>query len=109
VFNQIPQYGDVSAESVTRVLNLASENTADFNIQSDPRPSGGTSSYWTWTTADIPQVIELAAVSTSDAQLENNDAFYSGILFGVVGGAVIGLITELVVPLSRRREVREVP
>jgi hypothetical protein len=104
IFTQIAEPGDVGAQSVTRVLSLSSGNTADFNIQTDPHPDGFAPTYWTWVTGNSPQVVQLAAVNTSQVQRENNNAFYSGILFGVVGGALIALITELVMPLSRRRE-----
>jgi Na+/proline symporter len=77
-------------------------NTADFNIQTDPHPAVSTSSSWSWVNRDSPQVIQVAATNSSDIQHENNDAFYSGIIFGVVGGALIALITELVVPLRRQ-------
>ena len=55
-----------------------------------------------WIIKDTPQVMQLAATNSSATQRENNDAFYSGI----VGGALIGLITDLVVPLHRRRTGR---
>jgi hypothetical protein len=98
-----PQVGDLGAATVTRVLYLDPDtNTADFNIQTDPHPSVTTASSWSWSIRHTPQVIQVAATNASDAQHENNNAFYSGILFGVVGGALIALITELVVPLRRQ-------
>jgi hypothetical protein len=97
-----PQLEDLGAATVTRVLYLdADTNIADHNIQTDPHPTVTTASSWSWTFRHTPQVIQVAATNASDAQHENNSAFYSGILFGVVGGALIALITELVVPLRR--------
>ena len=78
-------------------------NTANFAIQTDPHPTVSAPTSWSWTTKDTPQVIQVAATNSSDTQRENNDAFYSGVLFGVVGGALIALVTELVVPLRRHR------
>ena len=102
-FSQIPQNGDVGAESVVRVLTITDGITSNFNVQSDPHPVPLGSSSWTWSTPSNPQVIQVAAVNVNDAQHENNRTFYSGVLFGIVGGALIALITELVVPLSRRK------
>ena len=93
--------------TVTRTLSLESgNNTANFAIQTDPQPTVSSPRSWAWIIKDTPQVLQLAATNSSATQRENNDAFYSGVLFGVVGGALIGLITELVVPLHRRRTRR---
>jgi hypothetical protein len=90
-------------ESITRVLTLNGGNTTDFAIQTEPQPTLSAPLSWTWTSKDSPQVIQLAATNSSESQRENTNAFYSGVLFGVVGGALIALVTELVVPLRRRR------
>ena len=106
-FTEIPQTGDLGMATVTRTLHLESgQNTANYAIQTDPHPTVSAPSWWSWSIKGTPQVIQLAATNSSATQRENNDAFYSGILFGVVGGALIGLITELVVPLHRRRSGR---
>jgi hypothetical protein len=102
-YTQIPQTGDLGAGTVTRVLALDGGNTANFAIQTDPHPTISAPTSWTWVIKDTPQVIQVAATNSSATQHENNDAFYSGVLFGVVGGALISLITELVVPLRHRR------
>ncbi len=106
-FTQIPPAGDLGMATVTRTLSLESgNNTANFAIQTDPQPTVSSPRSWAWIIKDTPQVLQLAATNSSATQRENNDAFYSGVLFGVVGGALIGLITELVVPLHRRRTRR---
>lgn len=100
----IIQFGDdrdLAAGQLNRVVDLQGSNTSNFNLQSDPRPAVTKERSWTWTTKDSPQVIQVAAVDTTDAQRENNNALYSGILFGLSGAAAIALITELVRPLSR--------
>jgi hypothetical protein len=102
-FTQVPVSGDVGDASVARVLNLDGGNIANFSIQSDPHPVPFGSGTWTWRTTHSPQVIELAAIDETETQRESNNAFYSGVLIGIAGGALIGLITELVVPLSRKR------
>ncbi|MFZ0248310.1 MAG: hypothetical protein WAL61_00075 [Acidimicrobiales bacterium] len=103
-FTEIPQDSDLGVATVTRTLSLEEgNNTANFAIQTDPHPTIAAPTSWTWVIKDTPQVIQVAATNSSAAQHENNDAFYSGVLFGVVGGALIALITELVVPLRHRR------
>lgn len=102
-YTREPQVGDLGVGSVRRVLYLNGSNTANFAIQSDPQPTVTIPTSWAWAIKDTPQVIQVAATNSSDLQHENNSAFYSGVLFGVVGGALISLITELVMPLHRRR------
>jgi hypothetical protein len=94
--------GDLATGTITRVLQITHGDTADFSLQSDPHPSASTEQSWTWTTQDSPQLIQVAAINTSDTQRENNNAFYSGILFGIAGAALVALITELVRPFGRR-------
>jgi hypothetical protein len=101
-YTQIPQTGDLGVATVTRVLRLDDGSTANFAIQTQPSATITYGSSWNWTIDHTPQVIQVAAINSSAAQRETNQAFYSGILFGVVGGALIALITELVVPLHRR-------
>lgn len=95
--------GDLAAGTVTRILNLADVTTYDFNVQSDPQPSVSDAGSWTWISNDLPQTLQLAAINSSDLQRENNNAFYSGILFGIAGGALVALIAELVRPFNRRK------
>jgi hypothetical protein len=103
-YTQIPQSGDRAVGEVRRILYLGEgSNTANFAISTDPHPTVSAPTSWTWVSKNTSQVIQVAATNASATQHENNQAFYSGVLFGVVGGALIGLITELVVPLRPRR------
>ena len=61
-----------------------------------------TVSSWSWTLRHTPQVIQVAATNASDAQHENNNRVLLRHPLRVVGGALIALITELVVPLRRQ-------
>jgi hypothetical protein len=97
---------DVADGTTTRTLQLTGGHTADWNIQTDPHPTRSTSRSWTWETHDSPQVIEMAAINSSDTQRETKNAFLSGILFGIAGAALITLIAELVAPLNRRRDIK---
>jgi hypothetical protein len=95
--------GDQASGKVTRVLDLADGTTADFAIQSVPLPKVSQGQSWRWVSRNLPQAVDLAAVNSSDLQRENNNAFYAGILFGIAGGALVALITELVQPFGRRK------
>ncbi len=96
------QVGDLAVTTVRRTLYL-DDNTANFAIQSQPLPTLPETTSWTWKNKDTPQVIQVAATNLSETQHDSDNAFYSGVLFGIVGGALIALITELVVPLHPRR------
>jgi len=86
----VPQVGDIGGLSITRTLTLSDGDTADWGVQSDPHPTSTTGSApasWTWVTTPSPQNILLAAINTTDLQHENNDAFVSGVPFGLAGGS----------------------
>ena len=95
--------GDQNAGTVTRVFDLRDDFTADFNAQSDPLPAVTGAQSRMWVNHDIPQAVQLSAINSTDVQRENNNAFYAGIFFGIAGGALVAVITELVGPLTRRK------
>jgi hypothetical protein len=78
---------------------------------------------WTWTDqidanqlaqddlVQKPYVSPLPLQAARFAALErdNHDAFLSGVLYGIAGAALIGVITELVGPLGRRRHADDGP
>ena len=92
--------------AVTRELNLATGNTLDYAVQSLTSPS--TVGYRTWEWSKIPfgNALSFAAVNTSVTQHDSYQAFLSGIVFGVAGGALVALIQELVAPFRSRKELR---
>jgi hypothetical protein len=51
-------------------------------------------------------VLSFAATNTSETQHDSYQAFLSGIVFGVAGGALVALIQELVAPFRSRRDLR---
>ncbi len=92
-----------------RQLRLGSPDadTADYTIQSLQQPKVVMSDSWQWP-ADktLPEPLAFAAVNTSETQHDTYDAFLSGIMFGVAGGALVSLIVELVAPFRSRQERR---
>jgi hypothetical protein len=90
--------------AVTRTLSPDAAETADFVIQSQVQPTSSTLDSWQWSVQVPPaDSIRLSAVNISGTQHDTYRAFLSGIVFGIAGGALISLVTELVAPLSRRR------
>ena len=65
-----------------------------------------TSGGWQWSSAARPAVPDVSAVNTGETQHDSYDAFLSGIVFGVAGGALVALILELVAPFRSRQERR---
>ncbi len=77
--------------------------TADFSVQSVVLPSTDYGGGWQWSgrpLADTP--LAVSAVNTSETQHDSYQAFLSGILFGVAGGALVAIIQELVAPFRAR-------
>lgn len=94
---------------VTRRLNLGSLDASDYAVQSLHQPTSVTQGGWQWAprlTQILPQPLNFAAVDTSETQHDSYQAFLSGVLFGVAGGALVALIQELVAPFRARRELR---
>jgi hypothetical protein len=84
--------------------------TFDFEFQSNPEPDQPEApDFWYWgfpaqiTAATETTAIAVAAVNTNDLQKESNDAFLSGLLLGISGGALVGVIAELATPFARKR------
>jgi hypothetical protein len=98
------------SEKVAYQLTLGSSdaNTADFNVQSLQHPTTSTDTAWLWKAGSfgslIAQALTFTGVNTSETQHDSYNAFLSGIIFGVAGGALVSLIAELVAPLRLRRE-----
>jgi hypothetical protein len=104
-----PLYVDIPGDTaeVTRQLHPGSFDTADYAIQSLRQPTSASPNAWQWAAPakfEFPQPIAFAAVNSSETQHDSYDAFLSGILFGVAGGALVSLIAELVAPFRSRQE-----
>jgi hypothetical protein len=89
---------------VSRVLDPAAGDTANFVIQSQTAPTNSDSSSWGWSGPGIREPIHLSAVNVSGTRHDNFWAFLSGITLGIAGGALIAILQEFVAPLRRRRD-----
>ena len=93
---------------IDRTLYPNAGNLANYSFQSPTLPNGNHSAFWGWdlnTQSHDP--LSVAAVNQSRNQTETYHTFLSGILFGVVGAGLIVLLSELLWPLSRRRDEAE--
>jgi hypothetical protein len=104
-------YVDVPGENTgsTRQLNVGSQDAADYAIQSVDHPTSVTQGGWQWSSKSalsFSDPLAFAAVNTTETQHDSYQAFLSGIVFGVAGGALVALIQELVAPFRTRRELR---
>jgi hypothetical protein len=54
----------------------------------------------------LPVPLTFSAVDSSETQHDTYDAFLSGIVFGIAGGALVSLVQELVAPFRSRRDLR---
>ncbi|HEY1828519.1 MAG TPA: hypothetical protein VGF87_10880 [Acidimicrobiales bacterium] len=99
---------DVQASvGLARQLNLGAGTTADYSIQSVVQPSSDYGGGWQWSERPLARTaLAVSAVNTSETQHDSYQAFLSGIVFGVAGGALVALIQELVAPFRSRRELR---
>jgi len=92
--------------AVGRGLNLGSGTTLDYAVQSLVQPTSVTPGGWQWSKTPAENDLAFAAVNTSDTQHDSYQAFLSGIVFGVAGGALVALVQELVAPFRSRKELR---
>lgn len=103
----VATYGD--EVNPTRQLNVGEGTTADYSIQSSVQPNSVFPGFWQWNALPAADAaLAVSALNASGIQHDSYDAFLSGILFGVAGGALVGLLTELVAPFRSRKE-RQAP
>lgn len=94
----VTEYAPMYGLSGTSELGTAKDWT--FQTQAPATEQSG----WSWPSGAGP--FGVAAVNTNTSQHDENLAFFSGVILGVAAGALISILTELVAPLSRRRDNR---
>ena len=88
--------------TVTRSLVLNGTSLSSYSLAGGIAPTEATARSWVWTDnlstsfqsqarAEIP----IIASSLPGIQRDNQDVFYSGILFGIAGGAAVSIIPAL--------------
>lgn len=97
------------AYAVAHQLDSAPLDTADYAVQSLQQPTKVAPLDWYWAPnshVGLLDTLIFTAVDTSATQHDSYQAFLSGIVFGVAGGALVALVQELVAPFRTRKELR---
>ena len=96
--------------SLTQYLVPSHGDTANYALQAATAPTRSSAGQWEWSTSKYSigsDPLRISAVDTNGTQHDSYRSFLSGIAFGVAGGALISLVTELVAPFTRRRDARQ--
>lgn len=107
----IPIFGfsqNLASSNLTRELTIGgftgASNLDQYSIQAGPSPTTMWPSTWEWDNVNPYTPTVIFGANLDGIQNESNKVFIAGILFGIMGGAVIALIQELAAPVKRRRE-----
>jgi hypothetical protein len=100
--------------TVTRVLQLSTASTYAYSLAEGIAPTSFSAQGWTWQSPLSTSVgsqaaapVTVYATSIVGVQQANDNTFYSGILFGIAGGALISLLIALPGLLKRAIEDRD--
>jgi hypothetical protein len=99
--------------ALTNVLQLSGTSLSGYSPSGGAAPEAVGPRSWAWTSALSGDFGSLAATempifgsSSSGIQRENHNAFYSGVLFGVAGGAALSVLPALPGVIDRRKARR---
>jgi hypothetical protein len=105
----IPNYSArESGLSVTQSLYLqnplqrSQPITGTYSLQAGTLPTRTDPFGWHWS-GNKGGLIQLTALSILDSQHKAYLGFISGVMFGIVGGAFVALLQEMLQPIRRRR------
>jgi len=94
--------------TLTRSLVLSGSSLSSYALAGGIPPTGESAQAWIWSGSLSGEVqdqaryeIPIIASSLPGIQHDNKNAFYSGILFGVAGGAAVSLIPALLDAVDR--------
>jgi hypothetical protein len=80
--------------------------TAEYSLQAGTLPTSTDPYGWHWSGMQGGSPVQVTAVDIPVSQHEAYLGFVSGVLFGVVGGAVVLILQELLEPIRPRRRAR---
>jgi hypothetical protein len=100
--------------TVTRSLVLGGSSLSSYTLAGGLPPTAVSAQAWIWSSSlggeiqnqarfDIP----IIASSLPGIQHDNQDAFYSGIFFGIAGGAAVSIIPALLDAVDRHKSRRK--
>jgi hypothetical protein len=111
---EAPSSGNGSDVSLDMTRNLYFDNyqenlqpvTAQYSLQAGTLPASTDPDGWHWTAGQGNGSVQLTATNIQVSQHEAYLGFLSGVLFGVVGGAVVLILQELLEPIRIRRRAK---
>jgi hypothetical protein len=111
---QAPSSGNGSGLVLDLTRNLYFDNyqenlspvTAQYSLQAGTLPTSTDPDGWHWTVGQSNGSVQLTATNIQLSQHEAYLGFVSGVLFGVVGGAVVLILQELLEPIRIRRRAK---
>jgi hypothetical protein len=80
--------------------------TAEYSLQAGTLPTSTDPDGWHWAAGTGDGTVQLTATNIQESQHEAYLGFVSGVLFGVVGGALVLILQELLEPIRPRRRKR---
>jgi hypothetical protein len=80
--------------------------TAQYLLQAGTLPTSTNAYGWHWTADPDDASVQLTATNIQVSQHEAYLGFVSGVLFGIVGGALVLILQELLEPIRIRRRAR---
>lgn len=83
--------------------------TAEYSLQAGMLPTSTDPVGWHWAAGQSNGSVQLTATNIQVSQHEAYLGFVSGVLFGVVGGALVLILQELLEPIRIRRRVKGEP
>lgn len=99
------------AGTLTDILQLRGTSLYSYSPSGGLTPTGFGPTTWSWTSplsgsggGLVSSVIPVSGSNTAQIERDNHNNFYSGILFGVAGGAALSLIPALAVSIDRRKK-----
>ena len=111
---EAPSSGNGSALPLDLTRNLYFDNyqenlqpvTAQYSLQAGTLPTSTDPVGWHWAAGQGNGSVQLTAINIQVSQHEAYLGFVSGVLFGVVGGAVVLILQELLEPIRIRRHAK---
>jgi hypothetical protein len=97
--------------TVTRSLVLGGSSLTSYTLAGGVPPTEATAQAWVWSSSLSNEIqnqarfeIPIIASSLPGIQHDNQNAFYSGIFFGIAGGAAVSIIPVLLDAVDRYRD-----
>jgi hypothetical protein len=105
-----------SSGTLTRGLVLSGSSLSSYTLAGGVPPTEESAQAWIWSSSLSGEVqdqaryeIPIIASSLPGIQHDNHSAFYSGILFGIAGGAAVSLIPALLDAIDRHKSRNQPP